>query len=407
MGCLIICITVGDDMALRAGAEPIIINRQETIKTWSGKVKIFSENNVVLKPGSRIKTKVRSNKGCASTRVYCYNKVLDTTMTIETKARTPFLLPSPRFSFGIFRYLTMAEESWFDVMITAARSEENSVKGVNCLKYFNFHESIFKRSNLFSKSVPGVSRKDSILVNLVQLERTRPVQIRIKILTRSTLLKVNLKPKTIIDLEWTSVLSLFRDISGKTISLPGVLKSITLETLSYVKNNTINVHWIPDLFSRNFDQSYKRFCHKDLLTKTKSSYCLNYTSIQNSYIFLWNFTQYLKCYLVLHPKWENISSLFEDVGFKISKGNKCPTQQPKGKVIKSWKEAFNLCKSIGGTLPLLRNRDELEEIIAFLKLSKDMPPVEGLYIGIHGSFRSQVKDSGQYKGVKNFTSVTC
>ena len=49
-----------------------------------------------------------------------------------------------------------------------------------------------------------------------------------------------------------------------------------------------------------------------------------------------------------------------------------------------------LTSAIGGTLPLLRNRDELNEIITFLKLSEDMPPVEGLYIGIQRSFKSEV-----------------
>ena len=49
-----------------------------------------------------------------------------------------------------------------------------------------------------------------------------------------------------------------------------------------------------------------------------------------------------------------------------------------------------MCKSIGGYLPLIRNQDELDEIIAFLKLSEDMPPVEGLYIGLRDGFKTQV-----------------
>ena len=283
----------------------------------------------------------------------------------------------------------MATESWFDVMITAARSEEKSVTGMSCLEYYNVNESIFKTSNLFSKSVPGTTRMDSILINSVQLERKRPVHIKIKVLTRSKLLKA--KPATIVDLEWTFDVRLSRDFSRKTISLPGILRSVTLEALSFVKNYTINIHWIPDLFSRNFYQSYQGFCNEDELRKTKHNYCLNYTSAPNSYLFFWNFTQYLKCYFIQQPKLINyIRLILVDLGFTIPKNNKCPTQQSKGKVIKSWTEASNFCKSIGGTLPLLRNRDELNEIITFLKLSEDMPPVEGLYIGIQRSFRSQI-----------------
>ena len=350
---------------------------------------MFSENNLVLKPGFRMSSvgvRTKYLKGCISigkdyvtSLVNCLKRIRDTTVSIETKARTPFFLSGPRFS------LTMAEGSWSDVMITATRSEENSVTGANCLEQYNIYESIFKRSNLFSKSVPGVSRKDFILVNLVQSKRKRPVQIRIRILTRSKLLKT--KPATTIDLNWTSVVSMSTDISRKTISLPGILKYVTLETLSFAQDNTINVHWNTDFFSRNFYKSYEGFCHKDILTTTKHNYCLNYTSGQNSYLFFWNFTQYLKCYYIPPLKWRNF---WAEAGFTIPKNNKCPTQQSKGKVIKSWTEASKFCKSIGGTLPLLRNRDELDEIIAFLKLSKDMPPVEGLYIGIHRIFRSQV-----------------
>ena len=368
-----------------------VINHQDTLVTKSRNNKMIRENDLVLNPGSEMPSVALRNKFhkiCVSLGLPCFRNLLDTTVTIETKAHTPFFLSGPWFSFGVFRRLTMADESFFDVMIKATRSEERSVTGTNCLQYYNIHESIFKRSDLFSKSVTAFSRKDSILVNLVQLERKRSVQIRIKVLTRSELSKI--KPATTIDLEWTSVVSMSGDISRKTISLPGILRSVTLERLGFVKNSAINIHWIPDMFSRNFYQSNQSFCHKKLLTKTKYTYCLNYTSVQNSYIFLWNFTQYLKCYYRPNYKYPQFILMLGALGFNILKDNNCPRQQSKGKVIKSWTEAYNLCKSIGGTLPLLRNRGELEEIIAFLKLSKDMPPVEGLYIGIQGSFRSQV-----------------
>ena len=110
--------TVRDDIDLQAGAKPMVVNRQERIKTRSGRVRMISENNLVLKPGSRMKSVAVRNKfvkGCLSIR-NCIKKVLDTTVTVETKARTPFFLSGPRFNFGIYRHLKMATESWFDVM---------------------------------------------------------------------------------------------------------------------------------------------------------------------------------------------------------------------------------------------------------------------------------------------------
>ena len=324
------------------------------------------------------------NKMCAY-RNNCRKKGIDIKVSLETKARSPFFWSGPEFTFAFY---TGATQSWVDVKITA-KSEENSITSVNCLRYYYVHESIFKTSNLFNKTVPGTTRIYSLLVNLNQSERKRPVQIRIQIVTRSELLST--KPTTSIDLEWTSVVSLSRDFFRKLIGLPGSLRSVTLEALSSIQNYTINLYWIPDLFNRSSYQSdNEKFCHKDVMAKTKYSYCLNYTSGQNSYLFFWQFTEYLQCY-VTGPPW--LIGQAAKKGFSFSKNNKCPKKESKAKVAKSWSEVSNLCKSIGGTLLSLRNRDELDEIIAFLKLSEDMPPVEGLYIGLKRIFKPQVKMS--------------
>ena len=371
------------------------MNRQTMLKTNKGDFH-RTEKNVLLKPKGLLKYIADYrlkflNKICVY-RKNCRKKGIDFKVSLETKALTPFFWSGPEFTFAFY---TGATQSWVDVTITA-KSEQKSITSVNCLRYYNVHESIFKTSNLFNKSVPGRStaRIYSLLVNLNQSERKRPIQIRIQIVTRSQLLSI--KPTTTIHLDWTSAVSLSRDNSKKLIGLPGSLRSVTLEPLSFIQNYTINLYWIPDLFKRSSYQSdNERFCDKDVLAKTKFSYCLNYTSVQNSYLFLWHFTQYLQCY-VTAPQSALLFFMRQDAltwkkrGFTSPKNNKCPTQQSKGKVAKSWTEVSNLCKSIGGTLPLLRNRGELDEIIAFLKLSEDMPPVEGLYVGLKKSFKSQV-----------------
>ena len=188
-----------------------------------------------------------------------------------------------------------------------------------------------------------------------------------------------------------------------SISLPGSLSSITLESLNVFQNYAINVYWIHDLFRRSSYRPHNEgFCSEEVMSKTNCNYCLNYTSVQNNYLFFWNFTQYLKCYFIIDIPvadykslytYKHYSKIWGNRGFTVPKSNKCPTRQSKGKVIKSWKEASQLCKSIGGSLHIIRNRNELDEIIAFLKLSKDMPPVEGLYIGLRRSFKTQVIES--------------
>ena len=350
-----------------------------------------------------VATKNQIFKRCISKRskrLQCFKNIIDSTFTIETKARTPFFLSGPEFSF-IFSYSTKTTtiESWFDVMVTAAASEQESVRCKHCLDDYNVHESIFKTRNVFSKFLPRISRMDSIVINLIKPERKRLVQFKIKVLTRSELSKT--KPTTVIDLEWKSVVSLSRDISRKIIGLPGLLRSVTLEALGFVRNYTIDIHWIPHILSKSpFQAGDEKFCHEDLPKNSKHNYCLNYTSLQNTYLFFWNFTQYLHCYIAPVPSFRMyFEKTWAKAGFTIPINNTCPTQQSKGKVIKSWTEASQLCTSIGGYLPLIRNRDELDEIIYFLKLSKDMPPVEALYIGIKTSLKSQVTSKVSSNGL--------
>ena len=202
-------------MHLQAGAETVLMNRHTLRKTDSGEEFSLTEKDVNLKSGVWMKS-IYSRRAVDICTLYKCRR-MDIKVTIKTKAHTPFFLSGPEFGFVFHKY-TSITQSWLDAIITA-RSEQKSVTSSNCLEYFNVHQSIFKTRNFFSKSVISTSRMDSILVNLIQSEKKRPVQIRIKVITRSKLSKT--KSTTTIDLKWTSVVSLSREISQKTISLPG------------------------------------------------------------------------------------------------------------------------------------------------------------------------------------------
>ena len=53
--------------------------------------------------------------------------------------------------------------------------------------------------------------------------------------------------------------------------------------------------------------------------------------------------------------------------------------------LNSWNEISADCKRVGASLPRFRSRRELQELLAFLKLSKDheIPPVEAVFIDLH------------------------
>ena len=49
---------------------------------------------------------------------------------------------------------------------------------------------------------------------------------------------------------------------------------------------------------------------------------------------------------------------------------------------KTWIHASELCRSAGGTLPILRSKEELDELITLLKVGKGLAAVELIFIGL-------------------------
>ena len=52
----------------------------------------------------------------------------------------------------------------------------------------------------------------------------------------------------------------------------------------------------------------------------------------------------------------------------------------KKNLLKSWNDAHKLCQSEGASLPILRSEQEMQELLASLKLSPYIPVMEGLFL---------------------------
>ena len=63
-------------------------------------------------------------------------------------------------------------------------------------------------------------------------------------------------------------------------------------------------------------------------------------------------------------------------------GSSNKRQYPSDRFLSSWTQASELCKKAGAYLPYFTNREDLEELLAMLKLSQDMPPIEAIFIGL-------------------------
>ena len=61
----------------------------------------------------------------------------------------------------------------------------------------------------------------------------------------------------------------------------------------------------------------------------------------------------------------------------------------------SWIEASDLCRSLGSYLPILNNKDEIEELVSVIRSTTNwMPPISGVYIGLYSD---KVKPSCEIK----------
>ena len=58
---------------------------------------------------------------------------------------------------------------------------------------------------------------------------------------------------------------------------------------------------------------------------------------------------------------------------------------------RSWFDAAATCRYVGGYLPIIRSKEELNELMTFLKLSEDMPTLIALYIGLIKNPEHKVK----------------
>ncbi len=66
---------------------------------------------------------------------------------------------------------------------------------------------------------------------------------------------------------------------------------------------------------------------------------------------------------------------------------RCDKNNPKKK---SWNEGFHLCGKVGGTLPIIRDRAELEELIAFTRFAPAADLTEALFIGVDSQVRKEL-----------------
>ncbi len=177
---------------------------------------------------------------------------------------------------------------------------------------------------------------------------------------------------------WSNEL-LFRCNTEHLVSLSGKMYEMGVEPMKSngLDGETLVVKWIHDAFNTFSYTSYSHAFSCNASTDTFiTGVCLNFSSAN----------QFGRYYVIL-GKISTIKNIEFDSDFMVS-----------------WKGGSAICEEIGGDLPYFTNKEEQDELVALMKLSPDVYPMEALFIGLAGVDTQKVKSSHKNLCIKSYST---
>ena len=159
-------------------------------------------------------------------------------------------------------------------------------------------------------------------------------------------------------LYWKSQINISRWKTYKFISIPENISSLTISNASESCDGVLNLIWIHD----NYPLKQWQFISLGCSNVNFSIFheCSNFTSLRKMHIK----------YFIL---------LVQNIVYSI------PNYNSINKHKLNLLETPEVCQDVGGYLPYLSRKIEIEEVIALLKLRRDIPPMEAVFIGLNRS----------------------
>ena len=154
------------------------------------------------------------------------------------------------------------------------------------------------------------------------------------------------------------------------LSLKWTINVVKLRNIGDNISTVLKAYWyVHKTAKRNFRIHWMR--------ETEFSIGLGYNFTRYNYWHKMN-KVYQYYYVAYQFRYVNISYLdrakiFDERGFDLQDTKK----------LGSWNEATNMCKSKGGYLPIIRSKEEQDELMRYMNLVEYTPTVNILYIGLH------------------------
>lgn len=285
-----------------------------------------------------------------------------------------------------FDSTTRISTGWIDIIVISDSSHTHERLKGNLSLFYENEVISFAQERKFMSSEIRASKKYAILIYLKKLDRgrkTKMFNISIKTHFRHSIsIPTYLRNVGSVSgtkfvfqfliqshLRWESgTMLLSQNNLFKVVALPGEIKSMHFNSVDNFKS-TVVVYWIHDLYKNLHFKSESVSC-SSLISGTSYNYCVRSQSLSydlgpvRTYMFFWGINRY-------HggPLWSREPKHI--IG--------------KGKTKKTWKQASELCRSLGGYLPIIRSKYELDELTSIFKLSEGMPYIEAIYIGLLGN----------------------
>ena len=292
----------------------------------------------------------------------------DMDFVVYAKSRTPTYLNV--FNILLFSHL---QASWW-IDITVFRNSQNFKENRFGTKYIS--DTIrMKLGGSFLMEMTKSSGLQTQVIMLkfdpkkaLRLRRLRyPIGVYIKIMfPRHTVLKWNST-----GMQSRSSGIYFIALPGKTIEVSifkGKVQMIKSRMQDFHIKRTLNNMSISIVYTHD---NYKKYSY---LTSYNTSKCDNILTAT-----LYGF----KCFTILTSQQSNIHYMLLEKSLTYDyPSSQNQHQYPSDRHLSSWKQASELCRNAGAYLPYFTNKEDLEELLALLKLSEDMPPIEALFIGL-------------------------
>ena len=154
---------------------------------------------------------------------------------------------------------------------------------------------------------------------------------------------------------WQGHLQFSRQNLIHVVSLQGECKQVFVQTVENNTNATINIHWM-----KTTNQKFHFYTDARLVRSWRNHYCFKYVTSDSD------------------KPWDVLPSLDFAFIYQIT-----IFYEQKTGFRGTWLEAYELCKRFDGFLPILRSREELDQLISVLKLPMvPPPPMKIMFIGL-------------------------